>query len=606
MSLRLANLHLFCLLLLTFLLCQCAEEVNSTEPVLPVVKPHKPIETPYKLSAATYLNKAKNQEGEEKQHFLLLAAGQLIAQYRWQQGLAILAQTTGLTPTQQDERHLLEAQVAVLRDDPKGALAQLLTIQKPDALSLYQQIQLHQAFARSYDLTKQYTLSIAERIKLQTLLVNERAQVNNSRALWLSLMQLNPKELDALAAEATPKSELRGWAELALLPHHYPSNKSLVSAIDDWQSHHVEHPANHLLPHPLDLVTNKLFASPKQVALLLPLSGPFAGPGHAIQDGFMAAHKAANSTKPLAVKSYDTNKQDIHVVYEQAIKEGAEYVVGPLIKSQVAAIAKNEHPIPTLLLNDTEVVLENNSYLFSLSPTYEAKQVALRARQQGLSRALIIAPQNDWGNEIVKAFKTKWEKKGATVSGIFSYTPGDNLAKKMQDFLEVTNSLQRERQLKELLGQSLQVGTSRRQDFDMIFLLAYPKMARQLMPLLKYYYAGDVPVYATSAVYTGAADPIKDKDLDGLIFCDIPWVFSHQLGTRNWPEQFNGYNRLYALGHDSYKLSTQLNQLILFSVEGSKGASSALYLSASQQVTHPIEWGQFNQGLPHSLSPMLG
>ena len=120
------------------------------------------------------------------------------------------------------------------------------------------------------------------------------------------------------------------------------------------------------------------------------------------------------------------------------------------------------------------------------------------------------------------------------------------------------------------------------------------------MPLLNYYYAADIPVYATSSVYAGHANALKDKDLDGIIFCDIPWVFSHQMGTRNWPEQFNSYNRLYALGMDSYALATQLNQLIVFPADGvmEKGA---LYLKSSQQVARILEWGQFRQGLAHSL-----
>jgi hypothetical protein len=136
----------------------------------------------------------------------------------------------------------------------------------------------------------------------------------------------------------------------------------------------------------------------------------------------------------------------------------------------------------------------------------------------------------------------------------------------------------------------------------MIFLLAYPSKARQIMPLLKYYYAGDVPVYATSSVYGGNANALKDKDLDGVIFCDIPWVFAHQMGSRNWPEQLNSYNRLYALGMDSYALATQLNQLILFPADGSRDdTTGTLYLKPSQQVARVLEWGQFRQGLAHSL-----
>jgi outer membrane PBP1 activator LpoA protein len=73
------------------------------------------------------------------------------------------------------------------------------------------------------------------------------------------------------------------------------------------------------------------------------------------------------------------------------------------------------------------------------------------------------------------------------------------------------------------------------------------------------------------------------------------------MGTKNWPEQFNSYNRLYALGMDSYALANQLNQLILFSADGSRKAQGTLYLKSSQHVARILEWGQFKEGLAHSL-----
>lgn len=138
---------------------------------------------------------------------------------------------------------------------------------------------------------------------------------------------------------------------------------------------------------------------------------------------------------------------------------------------------------------------------------------------------------------------------------------------------------------------------SRRQDFDMIFLLAYPSKARQIMPALNYYYAGDIPVFATSSVYSGHANILKDKDLNGIIFCDLPWVFSHQMSVKNWPEQFNSYNRLYALGRESYALTTQINQLLLFPLN-----KSNFSLKENQQITHLLEWGQFKEGKVYSLN----
>lgn len=599
----LINLHktrVVFLLLLTVLLCQCTQTVNS-DPSTPMVM-NKKVENPYPLPVAEYLAMAKKQQGDEKNDSLIKAAGRMIYDGQWRQGAAILAQTKELMPNQRQQKALLLAKVDLMRDEVKNSLTKLAGIPDIDDLSLYYRIQFHELLAEAYRAQKKYPESISERIRLEKLLTDNDSKLENQKTLWLTLNNLPTAELNAMAAEAENKSELQGWLQLAIISRTYRDNsKSLLAALDQWQTRYSTHPANRLLPEPLDSVASKLMTQPKQIALLLPLTGALAGPGQAVREGFMSAYKTNNGKAHTEIKWYDTDKGDVAEIYQRALTEGAEYVIGPLTKNQVAAVAALEHPVPTLLLNDADVTTQENSYSFGLSPANEATQVAIKARSKGYNRALIIAPKNDWGQEVSKAFSSKWVQEGGKIVDTFSYANNEDLNKRMRDFLHITGSQDREKRLKQVIGQNVEVSTSRRQDFDMIFLLAYPTKARQIMPLLKYYYAGDVPVYATSSVYGGSANALKDKDLDGVIFCDIPWVFSHQMGAKNWPEQFNSYNRLYALGMDSYALATQLNQLMLFPTDGSKETNGVLYLKPSKQVARILEWGQFKQGLAHSL-----
>ncbi|VEB39601.1 lipoprotein [Legionella sainthelensi] len=601
------KIRVFFLLISTSFLCQCTTAVTSPEMVTPVSVSEpkaekKKLVSPYSKPTSSYLAQAKTQEGIEKQRSLLKAAGHLISEGKWRQGYAMLTQTSDLTPILADEKNLLLAQIDLLREHPQKALGQLAKITGQDELSLYQQTQYHELLAKAYGMAGMPLDSVKERIKLELLIPDNENQTNNRRALWLTLMRIPQSELTALAAKLPEQSVLQGWIQLALISHKYRDHsKSLLAALDQWQSHFSDHPANQILPNPLDSIADKIHDRPKQVALLLPLTGALQGPGTAVRDGFMAASQSNPGDTPINVKTYDTNSSDVTALYQKAINEGADYIVGPLTKSQAAAVAALPHPVPTLLLNDSDTPIQENSYSFGLSPLNEATQVAIRAKNKGYSRALIIAPGNAWGNEIRKSFSQQWQKNGGHIVDTLLYGSNDDLNKKMKDFLQISNSQMRERKIKELLGQKIQAVTSRRQDFDMIFLLAYPSKARQIMPLLNYYYAGDVPVYATASVYGGSANPLKDKDLDGVIFCDIPWVFAHQAGSRNWPEQFNSYNRLYALGTDSYTLATQLNQLMLFPADEARRGDGILYLKPSQQVAHVLEWGQFRNGLVHSL-----
>ncbi|USQ13747.1 penicillin-binding protein activator [Legionella lytica] len=604
--LKIYKIRVLIFLTSTVFLCQCTTAVTSSVPEVPTPAPvpavvKKKAENPYPQSTSGYLAQAQNQQGHEKQKSFLMAAGRSIADGQWQQGAAILAQTADLTPELMAQKNILLAQIDVMRDRPQRALSKLTSISQKEELPRYQQAQYHELLAQAYRATDKPVESISERIRLEPLLIDDDSQKHNRRKLWVTITHLSQAELDNAMTTAV-QSEMQGWLQLAQIARKYRDNsKSLLAALDHWQTQFNNHPANNILPNPLDSIANKMVDQPKQVALLLPLSGALQGPGTAIRDGFIAAQKNNPAGAAIRIKDYDTSKGDVVSLYQSAIADGANYIVGPLTKAQVAAVAALPHPVPTLLLNDAATNVQENSYSLSLSPAYEAQQVAIRAHSKGYHRALIIAPGNEWGNEITNAFTKQWQKKGGQVAGTLLYGAKDDLNKKMKDFLHITNSQQREKQIKELLGYSIQSVVSRRQDFDMIFLLAYPSKARQIMPLLNYYYAADVPVYATASVYGGNANPLKDKDLDGIIFCDIPWVFGHQMRARNWPEQFNSYNRLYALGKDSYALATQLNHLMLFPADESLSGDGILYLKPSQQVARVLEWGQFKQGLVHSL-----
>lgn len=595
MLLALRTIKLISLVISVILLSQCAKVT-----ALPVPQQinHR-LASPYSMSAAAYLALAKNQEGDEQQASMIMAAGRLIHDGQWRDGSAILSRMHNTPADLTNQKNLLLAKIDLIREQPRAAISKLATVRDINNLPLYFQVQFHEMLAHAYQSVGNAAESIAERTKLEKLLPDDVSKAKNRRTLWLTLTTIPMAELDTLAAEAADDSELEGWMQLALISRNVSSNpQAMLAQIEQWQAHYPQHPGHHIMPAPFERIAPQLFVPPKQMALLLPLTGPLAGPGAAIKDGFMAAN-ASNAAK---VRVYDTNGANVESLYQQAVEEGAEYIVGPLSKANVATVASMDHPVPTLLLNDLDARPSERAYQFGLSPSIEAKQVADHARKNGHTRALVIAPAGEWGAEVAGAFAQQLKAKGGRVVDTLHYRSGDDMNAVVRDFLQITDSEAREQQLKKLLGRNIESTPSRRQDFDMVFLLAYPSKARQIMPLLKYYYAGDVPVYATSTVYAGTANAMKDRDLNGIIFCDMPWVFSHQMVHKNWPEQFNSYNRLYALGMDSYALTSQLNQLLLFPAMGVSDKSGVLYLTPSQQVARVPAWGQFKQGLAQKIS----
>jgi uncharacterized protein len=135
--------------------------------------------------------------------------------------------------------------------------------------------------------------------------------------------------------------------------------------------------------------------------------------------------------------------------------------------------------------------------------------------------------------------------------------------------------------------------TERRRDVDVIFLLAPPHYARSIVPLLNFYYASDIPIYATSAIYSGVPAPQKDADLNGVRFCDIPWLLN---ASDHHLSKSNRYNRLYAVGQDAYLIGTELarlQQLPYFPLYGSTGI---LTVKRNQQIYRYLPWTTMHDG----------
>lgn len=595
-------IKLLSLFLSVILLSQCTNVTALPAQQSFAQLPSAKLTSPYTLPAIAYIERAKNQIDSEQQASMLMAAGRLVQDDQWREALTILSQLNDLPAELTNQKQILLAKIDLIKEHPHAAITHLSAVRQSEDVSLYEQVQFHDILAHAYQTMGNTLESVNERIKLEKLLPDEVAKAHNRNVLWISLTTLSMAELNTLAAEAGGNSELEGWMQLALISRKkYQTPQALLAKVTQWQLHYPQHPGHTILPPTLESVNQHLINPPKQIALLLPLTGPLAGPGNAIKDGFMEA----NTHHSAKIHLYDTNSKNVVSLYQQAISEGADYVVGPLSKNNVATIAAIEHPVPTLLLNDVDVSIQEKAYQFSLSPNNEAKQVAIHARNHGYSRALVIAPSGSWGNGVVNIFAEQWRNSGGRIIDTLHYQSNDDMSAVIRDFLRITDSETRQQQLKRLLGHQIEAIPSRRQDFDVIFLLAYPSKARQIMPLLKYYYAGDMPVYATSTVYAGTPNAMRDRDLNGIIFCDMPWVFNHQSGHKNWPEQFNSYNRLYALGRDSYALTTQLNQLHLFPAMKMSNKNGVLLMNTSQQIARVMGWGQFKEGMVENVKAVV-
>ncbi len=109
-----------------------------------------------------------------------------------------------------------------------------------------------------------------------------------------------------------------------------------------------------------------------------------------------------------------------------------------------------------------------------------------------------------------------------------SFTGNNDFSEKISQLLAVDASDERKKALRALTGEAIEFESRRRQDVDFIFLSALSQAGRQIKPTLAFYYASDLPVYATSHIYSGEPAKTRDQDLNGISFTSMPWTLEQQ------------------------------------------------------------------------------
>ena len=355
--------------------------------------------------------------------------------------------------------------------------------------------------------------------------------------------------------------------------------------------------------------------SPRNIALLLPQSGSLAPYASAIRNGFFTAYYYEKNHSSIAptIAVYNTAGKNIQDVVQTAIKQGADFVVGPLDKSDVMQLANTKASVvPILALNTTPSAQRIDNDLlfeFGLSPTDEAQQAAMRAQQDHHKNVVILAPNSVFGQRLVNAFTQEWTRLGGTVVATQYYGSVATLSKNVATVLQINNAYQNERELKNMFRENMRFIPQPRNDFDSIFLVASPGAAQQIQPLLQFYFAGNIPIYATSQIYPSISVG-GNNDLNGIIFCDMPWVLApNQMPAyqRNiqqriqslWPDNYNHFAKFYAMGVDAFYLTLQLKQMQ--SQMGVSGATGTLYLTPQHYVYRQLVWAQFQNGQPQLI-----
>lgn len=577
------------------------------------------------LAPNVYLAQAANsKDPQQRDTNLLLAAHAYINANDYaaaQKLLKSMQPSLTQTPTLVAEHKYLTARVLEHTSTYVEAL-KTLSYPRTWVLPGWQMAAYHQFRAHLFQLNKQPIEQVRELSLLTTYLPPaEASEVNNQ--IWQVLQPMHEQTLQTFIRDAN-NPVFAGWLQLAYIAKHYAVDPNqLVRYLGDWQKQNPYHPAAAKLPTDLDRALNAKPFMPKNIAVLLPLTGQRASAANAIRQGILASY-LAKPNEQVAVNFYDT-ANDAVAAYQQAVNAGAEFIIGPLLPNEIdQLLALNNTapatstpsgtapatptapiaPIPQLFLNQTDkFVPDINKFYFALSPAQEAADAATRMYQDGVTMPLLLASNDAIGKRMAESFIQAWKKKSDTPIEVYYYDAGDKMKTTVQDALGVRDSQARIARIKELLGNSVQADFRSRQDIDAIYMISTP----QDLTLLKAFidvnfsvFTQPVPLYTSSRSRIDNESSQTAQDLNNLTMSDAPWLMQNSeenlMVNTLWSGWNNGQKRLFVMGYDAMDLISKLAQMRSFTGYQFNGRSGVLSVNPDGVINRQLSWGRYQRG----------
>ncbi len=580
----------------------------------------------YLLAAHAYERAAEQATSPQRESLVLKAVGALIQAGQIREARERLARLDllRLGAPYRARKLILEARLLAFEGAHERAIRRLDEAAQWRPLDPALLAEIHQVRAEEELALDNPIGAVRNYIERERYIVEPQAVVANQTQLWRILTAL-PRARLRTELDLARDPVLAGWLELALIAAEQGGRpQALERGITEWRARHPRHPAAASLLEEILRQQPSLIGRVTRVAVLLPLSSDYALAAQAVRDGLLAMHAADPSPDKPQVEIYDTGADPAQVLeaYRQAVRAGAEFVIGPLGREAATLLARRgEITVPTLLLSHLDDEKTGTGLLlqFGLPPEQEARAAAERAWLDGRRRAALLYPANAWGERMANAFRTHWQRLGGLVVAAESYDErASDHSGPIQRLLNIAQSFARKERLESILRTRLvfDAGTARRrQDVDMIFLAADARSGRLVKPQLDYYQAADIPVYATSHLFAGRPDPVHDVDLNDVYFSDMPWMLVDggrietlraRLQGHGWPYARSDLDRLYALGVDSYAVIPHLNRLRLDPNARYGGVTGFLSLDPHGRLQRQTLWARFRRGVPRLLDRFLG
>ncbi|MCU4676666.1 penicillin-binding protein activator [Catenovulum sp. 2E275] len=639
-----------------YLLTSCGSAPNK--PAVNVSKPEKTeqpsIPKTQTVPASDFLDKANQADSlEQSIIWYVRAADAYLQQQEPKKAYAILSQLQPelISAAIKPQYHLFFAETYLSFEQYPSAYQQLEQIDNVQGF----EARFLSAKSIAASQTRHYLIAAKNRIELKSYLTDEAQIQAQNNLLWQDLINLHPSAYKNF--QQPSQIELSGWLELLQITQaNADSPANMLLKIKNWQAQFASHPAAKQLPDGLQQALKTKPYKPEHIAVILPLSGRFIKQGQAIQQGISASffeQKLSHSPKVTFIDSETINWDEF------ALAE-YDFIIGPLLKENIQKLISLKLNKPILFLNDIsdlsgeELVVTDKSaaqqlaqtsadtpvesnepvldaasniltqdepeqvaaqYSFTLSPEMEARQAAIKMHQLGHQKPIVFAANNSFGKRMSDAFVKAFSEFSNKHISVAFYSNTKEMETSVTSLMETEQSESRIKTIRSLVGRGVQFESEprNRRDIDAIYIIGDPTQTRILKPYIDVNtspFAPIIPIYASSLSYSSNLNNADMRDLNQIIFSDMPWILpgranhnqlAHQMQLA-WKNTNDQLSRLFAFGFDAYQLVPHLAQMQVFPNYRIAGLSGELSLQDSLQIERAMSWAKYDHGRVTNLA----
>ena len=169
----------------------------------------------------------------------------------------------------------------------------------------------------------------------------------------------------------------------------------------------------------------------KRVAIILPLSAKSSRLRAEANSMLKAAELAlfASGEDDMLLMALDSagTVSGARTATQQAIKQSASVILGPILAKSVAAsgLIARKSGTPVIAFSTDTSVAGKGVYLLSFPPEAEVKRVTEFVARSGARKFAFLGPDSIYGQRVLSAYKTQIDRVDGIINGVETYTGKD-------------------------------------------------------------------------------------------------------------------------------------------------------------------------------------